>query len=592
MKKYKVTILPIGKEIFVEENTSLLDAQITAGLRPDAPCGGKGTCGKCLVEIITGSTKNVVKACQTLVQSDTVIRINEKNNSHHLLMDGVGKNLNIDPAIKSIWVKVEPPKVGNSDAEWERIKKSLSTVLNYDKKDYKIDISLLSDIYDMLIDNNYLINTILFNNEVIDFRVDKSEKYVMAFDIGTTSIVGYLLNLVTGEQVAVVSMLNPQTQYGADVIMRANYAIENGVEKLTDVVRSGLNELIMQAAKEANVDSGDIYLVSIVGNTCMHHLFLGISPKALVHAPYNPIISDRIELKAKDLNISINDKGRVLVLPNIAGFVGADTTGVLLATEFDRLEPLTLAIDIGTNGELVMGNREKMVACSTAAGPAFEGAKIKCGMRGKEGAIEHMKFVGEKMEYAVIGNVTPIGICGSGLMDIVASLIEVGIIDESGKLISPEDLTTPTAIANKDKLVNIGGEKVFVLYSSEEVGKTVFLSQRDIREVQLAKAAMAAGIELMSRELNIEIKDLKQVLIAGAFGNYMSPHSACKIGLIPEILEDRIIPIGNAAGEGSKMAALSYPEYLRSEEITTKVDFLELATNPEFEDCFIDHLGF
>lgn len=589
MNKYKVTILPMEMEVFVDEGTSLLEAQIIAGLRPDAPCGGKGTCGKCLVEIISDGESRVDRACQNHVNRDMTIRVRTEKKTHHLLMDGVKQNIEVNSAVSSAWVQVERTKVGNHDTEWTRVKKVLSFSLPQWKNKFSVDITLLSDLYDRLKDNNYFIDAVLFKNEVIDFRNTKGDTYVMAFDIGTTSIVGYLLNADTSEQAAVVSMLNPQTQYGGDVIMRSTYAIENGVSYLTDVVRAGLNELINKAVEEAGIKSSDIYMLSIVGNTCMHHLLLGISPKALVHAPYNPVISEKLELCAKDLSLNINSRGRALILPNIAGFVGADTVGVLLATKFDKLDKLTLAIDIGTNGELVMGNKDRMVACSTAAGPAFEGAKIKCGMRGKEGAIDHFKFDGDKVQYSVIGDVVPVGICGSGLMDIVASLLEAGIVDESGKILSADELETTVAIANKNRLALIDGEKVFILYEGEA---PVFISQKDIREVQLAKGAMAAGVELMAKKLGIEINDIEQVLIAGAFGNYMAPESACRIGLIPRILENRVVPIGNAAGEGAKMAAINYEEFTRSESIARKAEFLELATTPEFEDCFVDHLEF
>lgn len=596
MEKYKVTILPIEKEIFVKEGTSLLEAQRIAGLHPDAPCGGNGTCGKCTVEIISGRDSTVEKACSTLVDRDIVIKVNPQKDTHHLLTEGIRNEIDVQCAIKSLWIKVERPRVGDCQAEWVRIKKSISNSMTatygYSYEDYSIDISLLSNIYDDLTGNNYLINVILYNNEVIAVSNKDFKKYVMAFDIGTTSIVGYLLNADTGEQAVTVSMLNPQTQYGGDVINRSNYAIENGVGYLTSVVRTGLNELIREAAAKAHVKKSEIYLISVVGNTCMHHLFLGISPKPLVHAPYNPVISEKLEFKASDLELNINPRGKILVLPNIAGFVGADTAGVLLATDFDILEPLTLAIDIGTNGELVMGNKERMIACSTAAGPAFEGAKIKFGMRGKEGAIEHMVFEGDRLKISVIGGVSPIGICGSGLMDVVATLVENEIIDESGKLADPDTVTSNVAKANKDRLKVIDGEKVFIIHYGGKESEHVYITQRDIREVQLAKAAMAAGMELMAAELGIELHDIKQVLIAGAFGNYMTPHSACAIGLIPAVLEERIVPVGNAAGEGAKVAALNYKEFLRSEEITNKVEFLELAANPGFQDCFVDQLSF
>lgn len=594
MNEYKVTILPLQLEVIVKEGTTLLEAQRMAGLQPDAPCGGKGTCGKCLVEIISDGPVRTEKACQNRVTKDITIRLIEKNKGHRLLMEGSSREIDIRSAVSSAWIKVEPPKIGNHNTEWQRVKNALSKFYAYRvDRDFKIELVLLSGLYEKLKANDGMADAILYKNWVIDIRDKKTDKFGIAFDIGTTSIVGYLLNVETGEQKAVVSMLNPQTQYGGDVINRANYAIEEGVSILTDAVRKGLNQLISQAAEKAGIDTNDIFLATIVGNTCMHHLYLGISPKALVQAPYNPVLSEKLEMKAKELDMKINPNGRVMILPNIAGFVGADTTGVLIATKFDQIEEMTLAIDIGTNGELVMGTKDRMIACSTAAGPAFEGAKIKCGMRGMEGAIDHYEMDGTTFKYSVIGNITPQGICGSGLMDIVSVLLDAEIIDESGKLIPKEDAKSPAAVANIDRLTKINGERVFVLYQDEkDPDQTIFLSQQDVREVQLAKAAMAAGIDLMAETLGIEVTDVKKVMIAGAFGNYMSPRSACRIGLIPQELLDRITPIGNAAGEGAKIAALNYHEFHKSEKITKNIEFLELATRPDFQDCFIDHLNF
>ncbi|SHJ06947.1 ASKHA domain-containing protein [Parasporobacterium paucivorans] len=594
MNEYKVKILPMQLEVMVEEGTTLLEAQRLAGLEPDAPCGGKGTCGKCLIEILSDGPVRTEKACANRVTQDMTIRVIEKNKGHRLLMEGASQEIDVKSAISSAWIKVDPPKIGNHNTEWQRVKNALSKVYAFRKdRDFKIELPLLSGLYEQLKDNDGMVDTILYKNWVIDIRNKKTDKFGIAFDIGTTSIVGYLLNVETGEQKAVVSMLNPQTQFGGDVINRANYAIEEGVQILTQTVRKGLNELIEEAVQKAGIDKNDIFMASIVGNTCMHHLYLGISPKALVHAPYNPVMSEKLEMRADDLNMNINPNGRVIVLPNIAGFVGADTTGVLIATNFDAIEEMTLAIDIGTNGELVMGNKDHMIACSTAAGPAFEGAKIKCGMRGMEGAIDHFELNGTTFKYSVIGDLVPLGICGSGLMDIVAVLLDAEIIDETGKLVSAETAQSPAALANIDRLVELNKERIFVIYRDEQdPRKNVFLSQQDIREVQLAKGAMAAGIDLMAKTLGIGISDVKKVLIAGAFGNYMSPKSACRIGLIPQELSDRITPIGNAAGEGAKIAVLNYCEFQKSEKITQKVEFLELATRPDFQDCFIDHLSF
>lgn len=395
--------------------------------------------------------------------------------------------------------------------------------------------------------------------------LDGKEIFAAAFDIGTTSVVCYLLSLKDGSEKAKASMLNPQCEFGADVISRADYAINNGVEKLTKCIRKALNELIEKVCMEAKISNEDIYEASIVGNTCMHHLYMGIDPKPLVIAPYNAVVKDELELKPEDANLNINKNGKLFILPNIAGFVGADTSGVLLATAFDEKEELTLVIDIGTNGEMALGTKEKFYVCSTAAGPAFEGAKIECGMRGREGAIEHVKL-NEKGEIVckVIADKEAEGICGSGLLDAAAVLLEKGIVEESGRMEC---------------------EKFFLT-------EKVYIAQKDIREIQLAKSAICTGIMMLAQKLGVKICDIKEVLLAGAFGNYMDPESACKIGLIPSELQSKIKMIGNAAGEGAKLAVLSYPEFLRAQKIADKADFVELASEKDFQDMFVDNLEF
>ena len=413
-------------------------------------------------------------------------------------------------------------------------------------------------------------------------------RYLAAFDVGTTTVVGYLLDGESGKQIAHASMLNPQSQYGADVIMRCNYVLQNekGKEALSHAIRTAMNQLLERLAKDASIDKKQISQVSFVGNTCMHHLFLELSPDSVVKAPYVPAMKEPVTAEAGEYGIEIHPRGRLLVLPNIGGFVGADTVGCLLATDFDHREKIALMIDIGTNGELVLGNKERMVACSTAAGPAFEGAKIHCGMRGAKGAIDHVWKENGELRYSVIGKGEAKGICGSGLMDAVALLLKEEIVESSGRFYDREELETEFARKHADRLTEVEGKPAFFL------GGQVFLTQKDIREVQLAKGAMAAGITLMCRYLGIQKEEIQEVLVAGAFGNYMDPKSACAIGLIPQVLLKRVRPVGNAAGEGAKLAVINREEFQHAASIYEKVDFLELAAEKDFQDVFVDELEF
>ena len=481
MKQYSVTFLPAGVTIPVEEGTTLLQAEIQAGLKPSAPCGGNGTCGKCKVTLQAGAE---ALACQTIVTENMVVTVPQESAAR-----------------------------------------------------------------------------ILTASQSVQTAPDGTDAYTLAIDIGTTTVVAYLLSGRTGELLAQASTLNPQGQFGADVISRIQYVLDGGGQEMQQCILAALDSLTRQAAKQAGIAPEDITRAAIVGNTAMHHLLLGIDPRPLITPPYMP--RERLE-RTLDAAGWLPISGKIRILPNIAGFVGGDTVGCLVASRFDRREALTLLIDIGTNGEMVLGSSKRAVACSTAAGPAFEGAKISCGMRGAEGAVDHVFLKDGAVSYHVIGDKPPAGLCGSGLLDLIAVLLETGEIDEMGRL----------------------------EHGDYTLCDNVVLTQKDVREVQLAKAAIRAGIELMAKHLDVKIGDIEQVLLAGAFGNYLDPASACRIGMIPPELVDRIQPIGNAAGEGAKLCSLSGAEFAYAARLAEETEFLELAALPEFQDCYVDCLTF
>ena len=406
---------------------------------------------------------------------------------------------------------------------------------------------------------------ILTDSAFVPGAADGTHTYAAAFDIGTTTVVCYLLDGREGKLLAQTSCVNPQTQFGADVISRIQYAMDKDASVMARCIRDALDKLVREAADQAGISPEEIGVTAIVGNTAMHHLLLEIDPKPLTVPPYMPSVREALEMNGASLLPSCPNS-EIRILPNIAGFVGADTVGCLVATRFDRLEELTLMIDIGTNGEMVLGDRSRRIACSTAAGPAFEGAKIQCGMRGAAGAVDHVTLENGKIQWSVIGGDVPVGLCGSGLLDLVAALLETGDISESGQMLC--------------------GDR----YTLEGTG--VFLTRKDVREVQLAKAAIRAGIELMCSTLGVEPKDIRKVLLAGAFGNYLNPASACAIGMIPPVLLPRIQPIGNAAGGGARLCALSSREFAYSKQLARGTEFLELASLPEFNDCYVDCLMF
>lgn len=562
-------------EIEVEAGMSVLEAEIRAGLRPDAPCGGLGKCGKCLVKI----NGEVVKACQVRIgEGETcVVETLDKAGNEKILTDGFNREVVFEPGLRMAQVELEKAKPGEKRSDWQRLLNELAEKdSGVDPESMEVDLRLAGELYGMRRDSDdwYVIYS---GRRILEMRKVAGRRCLAAFDIGTTTIAGYLLDGEDGRTMAVESRMNPQAQYGADVIMRANYALEHGAEVLSMCIREAVNEMLGILADDAGIDRRDIFQVCIVGNTCMHHLFLGISPASLVHAPYTPAVSERLVLDAGDYGLAVHRKAELIMLPDIAGYVGADTCGCLLALRQDLQEEISLMIDIGTNGEMVLGNREHLVTCSTAAGPAFEGAKIECGMRGAAGAVDHVKYEAGKWSYTTVGDKPAVGLCGSGLIDLVAGLLDAGMLDENGALSTGQE-----------------NQGVFMLVPPEQAGNEhgVYLTQKDIGEVQLAKAAIAAGIQMLMERIGITEDEISSVYIAGAFGNYMDPVSAGKIGLIPTALVKEVKPVGNAAGEGAKIALVNEKEMLEMDELVRKIDFVELAASAEFQDHFIDELGF
>ena len=567
MAEVKLTFLREDMVWAADPGTTILAAEVAAGLRPDAPCGGQGSCGKCLVDIRRPGERlwRRVKACQTRLAEDLEIMTIPRDRGMRVLDEGASsERIPWHPWVEAIPLEVRGCPAGESSSDWSRLKEALAAATG--REEWPAEIPLASCLGQLLRETEGKIWAVVDEERILDLWPEKREIYMAAFDVGTTSIAGYLLSGEGPSVAAKAGMLNPQAQYGADVIMRANYALNQGTDDLADCVREGVDSLLGELCRQADIRREEVMAVSVVGNTCMHHLFLGVSPASLVKAPYNPALNEKMTLPASEFGIRIHPAGRLLMLPVIAGFVGADTVGCLLSGGWDHLEELTLMIDIGTNGEIVMGSRERMIACSTAAGPAFEGAKIQCGMRGAEGAVEHVFLEDGQVTWRVIGGGPAKGICGSGLIDLVAVLRRTGAIDESGKL------------ADGDRY---------------RLGDTeVVLTQRDIREVQLAKGAISAGIRLLAERLGISLEEIRRVDIAGAFGNYMSPESACDIGLIPQELRGKIRPVGNAAGEGAKLALQSREAWHRSGLLAERTEFLELASLPQFQDEFVDALEF
>ena len=403
---------------------------------------------------------------------------------------------------------------------------------------------------------------------------------MLAYDIGTTTVVCYLLQESTGKLLASSSVVNPQQSFGADVISRIQAALGGEQEKLTGRIRREMTGLMKKVCLDAGITPAQIGVVSVVGNPCMQQLFLGIDVGNLARIPFAPVLLHPDIYEAKEY-LPGCENAKLLIVPDISGYVGADTVGCVLATDVDRAQELTLMVDIGTNGEMVLGNRSRMAACATAAGPALEGARIRFGMRGAEGAIDHVWLETGKLRCSVIGGGKAVGICGSGLIDAVAVLVEAGLVNRRGRLQGREQ-----AVLLADHLGEVDGQRIFSLIDG------VYLTQDDIREVQMAKGAIAAGIDLMAQHLGVAVGEIRHVLLAGAFGSFIRPENACRIGLLPSILRDRIEAVGNAAGSGARRLACNRGELERARGIVEKTEFLELAVLPGFQRCFAKNMEF
>ncbi len=607
----KLVFIPQNKEIEVESGTNLLKAADQAGLYIEGDCAGKGTCGKCRVKIVEGDPGNPTKAeqkhlseqeiaegwalsCQKRVKEDLTVEVPVQKEAYlrKTTLAGGVEDLEGEPVVEKKAVKLSRPAVKDQTADLERLLKQL------EREDLSVKLRELSGFPGMLRDNNYSVTATIAGDRIISLEPgDTSDQlFGIAFDIGTTTIMGSLLDLQKAEVIAVAATTNPQNIYGADVISRINHASEGKKElkQLQDKVIQAANEIIKDLLKQTKIARDRVYEAVAVGNTTMSHLFMGVDPTYLAPAPFIPAYNRALEVEASELGLDINPAGRITFLPNIAGYVGSDTLGVILATEMDKRTSKCAAIDIGTNGELVLAANGKLMACSTAAGPAFEGAQIKQGMRASAGAVEAVEFADSDFTISTIDDAPAKGICGSGLIDAAAALVDAGLIDATGKLINPEDNPdqVPDKFRERIKRGDNGLEFILVSGADSESGEDIVLSQGDLRELQLAKGAIYAGLKILLKEAEVKEEDLDEVLLAGAFGNYVRKESALTIGLLPQLPPEKITAVGNAAGDGSRMALASKTIRERAFMLPEKIEHLELSTRQDFQEIFVDALKF
>ncbi len=602
-----LTLLPAGRTVRVPPGVTVFDGASWNGIAIDSTCGGHGTCKKCKVQIVSGSVP--VSRLDTRAFTADQLRAGWRlaclaQATQHLTVEvpplltrpkaatvGVGRQVILRPAVQKRYVELGEPTLTDQRPDLTRLLAAIDDLAP------QPDLHLLRRLPTVLRAADYKITAVIVDEALIDVEAGDTtaRQFGIAFDLGTTTVVATLVDLTTGTPVAVRSMLNRQQPFGGDVITRISATMMDpeALGRLTRAAHDTLAELAAEVCTEGEVALAEVYEIAVAGNATMTALALGIDPEPLGVAPFVMSCSTPPVVLASDLGVPVHPGARAVTFPALGAYVGGDIVAGILATGMDRDKRLRLFIDVGTNCEIVLGDGERILATAAPAGPAFEGGAIRCGMRAADGAIEVVKL-GDDVTLGVIGDVTPVGLCGSGLVDVVAELVKVGLVDASGRFV-PEDAAATIAPALADRLTKVGEERVFILYRpspTSEPQDTVYLSQRDIRELQFAKAAIATGWALLVEEFGVEPREVQQVLLAGSFGSYLSPSSAIRIGLVPKLPVLRIVSAGNVAGEGAKMALLSRREREGAAALLEEVRYVELSDRTDFNDKFVDQLAF
>ena len=611
--KIRAEFGPGGDVAFVDPGTPVVEAAAIAGIELQTPCGGKGKCGQCRVmtrsdngltppdeiELASLEADDIAAgtrlACRASIVADVRIDVPETSRivGSAILEYGLVEASDPAPNVACTPLDMPDPALDDQRSDLRRVLVGLPD----GSLSGPMDLTLLRDLPATLRDSGFSPTAVTIGGRLADVREpDFTQAYGAAVDIGTTTVVVYLVDLATGRVVGTGSGPNPQGAHGADVVSRVEFA-DTGDEALATLSGEAIavvDEAIAEACAEAgSVRCENIYEVVVVGNACMTHLFLGLTPHHVARAPYIPVVDQPVRVVAADAGLRINPRGEVYLLPNIAGWVGADTVGVLLSTKLADSEGPTAAIDIGTNGEVMLHANGKTLVCSTAAGPAFEGAQIQDGMRAATGAIEHVAATDGEISISTIGDAPAVGLCGSGLLDALAALLDLGVVNSAGRMAddaAAEEL--PEAI--RARLGGDGQERQFILVPADETasGNPIVITQGDVRQLQLAKGAVRAGLDTLVRELGLQATDLDRILLAGAFGSYIDRRSAVRIGLVPPLPLTRIAAVGNAAGAGAVLALASTEERTRAVGLAEDCVHIELSSRADFQMLFMETMMF
>ena len=603
--RVRLRFLPDGPEVRVPPGVSLFDAASWNGVAIDSTCGGYGTCKKCKVRIVEGElpvsavdprafTPDELRdgwrlACRAQASCDLVIDVPPLQTRPKAATVGVGRQVILRPSVQKRYLELSEPTLQDQASDLERIFAAM------DDLELRVGVDVVRTLPQLVRASDWKVTAVVVDDELIGVEAGDTTGRIfgIAFDLGTTTVVATLLDLSTGTPVAVRSILNRQQPYGADVIRRISATMMDPtvLPKLQELAQGTLADLVGEVLEHGEVAPEEVYEVALAGNATMTQLLLGVDPEPVGVAPFIMAASSYPLMRASDFGVTVHPRAHAHVFPALGAYVGGDIVSGLLASGMTRDKRLRLFIDVGTNCEIALGNAERLLTTAAPAGPAFEAAQIRCGMRAAEGAIEGVRIGDDELQLQVIGDVAPIGICGSGLVDCVAELVGRGLLDHSGRFI-PDEEAAERLPALAPRLTKIGEERVFVMHwRGEDPAESIFLSQRDVRELQFAKASIATGWKILLGEYGIEPGDIQQVLLAGSFGAYLSPASAVRIGLVPRLALPRIVSAGNVAGEGAKIVALSHRERAEARSIVREVQYVELSGRADFNDLFVDELA-
>ena len=597
MTVFAVDFEPVGRRGECRKGESLLSCAHRLGVGINSICGGEGQCYSCKVRVLSGAVSKPAPsereafspqeleegwrlACQTYPTSGCKIAVpaDSLTTPQRVQVEGLEVRVSFEPSVGVYGLQLSAPSLEAPQADADRLLAALNR--QHKLRCTKVDIGALRTMSDRLRSWKWKSQPVVRDGEVISILPPRSRWLGLAIDLGTTKVAGYLVDLKDGRTLVAKGIMNPQISYGEDIISRINRAVgsPDGGVQLQRLVIDAINELSTELCAEVAAKPEEILEAVVVGNTAMHHLFLRLPVKQLVLSPFVPAISRAVEVKAGELGLKTAPGAYVHMLPNIAGFVGADHVSMLLATDAWQAKETTVALDIGTNTEVSLVHKGKIATTSCASGPAFEGGHIKYGVRASAGAIERLRIDGDRVRYQTIDGAPPIGICGSGILDALAQLYLAGIIDEGGRITD-----------NRPRVRAYKRQREFILVSKEErKGKSaITITQRDVRELQLAKAAIRTGIQVLLEKSGCAEDDIKQVIIAGAFGTYINISSAVAIGMLPPLPLNRFRQVGNAAGMGAKLALISLKCRARAEAIASRVGYIELASSSGFQPTFM-----